>query len=57
MLGLYGCALLKEMGFKTVYCSGYFETTRNELVKKFGAIPIQNGSFLNLNISKFNQFI
>ena len=48
MLGLYGCALLKEMGFKTVYCSGHHQSTRAELVKKFGAIPIQNGILIIL---------
>lgn len=34
MLGLYGCFLLKEIGFKEIYCSGN-HPTRGELVEKF----------------------
>ena len=43
MLGLYGCALLKEMGFKEIYCSGHHESNRDDLIRKFGAIPLRDG--------------
>ncbi|CAF0709770.1 unnamed protein product [Brachionus calyciflorus] len=39
MLGLYGCALLKELGFEKVYCSGN-KKIRDDLVMGFGGIPI-----------------
>jgi len=43
LLGLYGCALLKEQGYSEVYCSEV-NTKRLSLVEKFGAIPIGPGS-------------
>jgi threonine dehydrogenase-like Zn-dependent dehydrogenase len=43
MLGLYGIALLKHLGFKQVYCTGHQEARRG-LIKSFGAIPIINGN-------------
>jgi hypothetical protein len=43
MLGLYGCALFKELGFEEVYCSGHQESNRAALIKKFGAIPLIDG--------------
>jgi hypothetical protein len=42
MLGLYGCALLKTMGFGDVYVIGH-QTNRRDLIKKFGAIPVTSG--------------
>lgn len=45
MLGLYGCALLKELGFEKVYCSGN-QKARSDLITKFGAIPLDNGKSL-----------
>ena len=50
-LGVYGCSLLKEMGFELVYCSGHHQSTRSEIIKKFGALPIQDGK----NIFKSNH--
>jgi hypothetical protein len=44
MLGLYGCALFKELGFKEVYCSGRNLEQRANLIERFGAIPIENGN-------------
>lgn len=41
MLGLYGCALLKSMGYGEIYCTGH-QNNRRELIKKFGAIPVTN---------------
>jgi hypothetical protein len=46
MLGLYGCALFKELGFKEVYCSGHHEIDRSEMIKKFHAIPLNNGKWI-----------
>lgn len=43
MLGLYGCALFRELGFNQIYCSGHHDTDRSRLIEKFGAIPIKNG--------------
>ena len=42
MLGLYGIALLKQLGISQVYCCGHQEA-RREIIKSFGAIPIING--------------
>lgn len=42
MLGLYGCALFKELGFTHVYCSGQ-RKNRSDLIEKFGAIPLFSG--------------
>ena len=51
MLGLYGCVLLKELGFKHVYCSGN-HPGRDKLVSRLGAIPLSigtiEGNFANL---------
>ena len=49
MLGLYGCALLKTMGFGEIYVTGN-QTNRVELIKKFGAIPVTSGIFKFQNI-------
>ena len=43
MLGLYGCVLLKELGFKHVYCSGN-HPGRDKLVSRLGAIPLSIGT-------------
>ena len=43
MLGLYGCVLLKEFGFKHVYCSGN-HPGRDKLIERLGAIPINIGN-------------
>ena len=48
MLGLYGCALLKEFGFKHVYCSGN-HPGRDKFIAKLGAIPISIGKTPYLN--------
>ncbi len=42
MLGLYGCALLRELGFSKVYCSGV-RSHRSALISQFGAIPVYDG--------------
>jgi threonine dehydrogenase-like Zn-dependent dehydrogenase len=42
MLGLYTIAVLRELGYETIYCSGN-RIRRAEFVKRFGAIPIYNG--------------
>ena len=42
MLGLYGCAILKELGFEEVYCTGHQENRRS-LIERFGAIPVTPG--------------
>lgn len=42
LLGLYGCALLKEQGYQSVYCSE-LNTARLSLVEKFGGIPVGPG--------------
>lgn len=42
MLGLYGCALLNELGFNKVYCSGN-KKVRDDLIRSFGGIPIFEG--------------
>lgn len=47
MLGLYGCALLKELNIRRIYCSGN-KTIRSDLIKGFGAIPISDG--MNIKI-------
>lgn len=39
LLGIYGCALLKEMGVSQIYCLEVNES-RFELIQKFGALPI-----------------
>ena len=44
MLGLYGIALLKELGINQVYCSGR-QTLREPLIQEFGAIPMINREF------------
>ena len=44
MLGLYGCALLKEAGFSEIYCLGH-QTNRHDLIKRFCAIPVNNGIY------------
>ena len=49
MLGLYGCALLKELGFNKIFCTGH-QKNRHEIIKKFGAIPISNGFLFLLNL-------
>jgi threonine dehydrogenase-like Zn-dependent dehydrogenase len=43
MLGLYACALLKETGYHTVYCSDMNED-RLKLSSLFGAMPVRTGS-------------
>ena len=47
MLGLYGCALFKELGINRVYCAGN-KRARHDLIKNFGAIPIKDRKFLNI---------
>ena len=42
LLGLYGCALLKEQGFAEVFCSEV-NTKRLSMVEKFGGIPVGPG--------------
>ena len=39
LLGIYGCCLLKEAGYETVYCTD-FSDTRLELVPLFGGTPV-----------------
>lgn len=41
MLGLYACAMLKELGIERIYCAGN-KRARDELIKHFGAIPIKD---------------
>jgi len=50
MLGLYGCALLKEGGFSEIYCLGH-QTNRHDLIKRFGAIPVNNDELDELNLT------
>jgi threonine dehydrogenase-like Zn-dependent dehydrogenase len=50
MLGLYGCALLKELGFSTVYCSG-LKSNRSVLIEEFGAYPLDHGNHI------LNQYV
>lgn len=38
-MGLYGCALLNEAGFRKVYCHD-ISRERLRLVPKFGGIPV-----------------
>lgn len=38
-MGLYGCALLHEAGFKKVFCHD-ISCERLRLVPKFGGIPV-----------------
>lgn len=45
MLGLYGCALLKELGFSEIYCLTK-QPKRHDLIERFGAIPVYNGTYL-----------
>ena len=51
LLGIYGCALLKEMGVQQIYCLEIDEN-RFKLIEKFGGIPVNAQ-----NIEKANQFI
>ena len=55
MLGLYGIALLKELGINQVYCSGR-QALREPLIQEFGAIPMINREFELSNFGGFNQF-
>lgn len=43
MLGLYACAVLREYGFDTVYCSG-MRSNRSKFIDRFGGIPLYNGN-------------
>jgi hypothetical protein len=56
MLGMYGIALLKEIGFKEVYCS-YKQNSREDLIKEFGAIPIFDGIRLLIYIAYVETFL
>jgi len=42
LLGIYGCALLREAGFNKVFCSDV-NPERLAMVQKFGGIPLEAG--------------
>jgi putative phosphonate catabolism associated alcohol dehydrogenase len=42
LLGIYGCALLKEMGVEEIYCLEV-NLDRFKTIEKFGAIPVDAG--------------
>ena len=46
LMGLYGCALLNEAGFRKVYCHD-ISRERLRLVPKFGGVPVyvENSKF------------
>ena len=46
LLGIYGCAILKEAGYGKVYVSDIIEA-RLEQAAKFGAIPINGGNLFS----------
>jgi D-arabinose 1-dehydrogenase-like Zn-dependent alcohol dehydrogenase len=45
LLGLYSCAILKDIGFTHIYCSGH-HSSRSSLVESFGGIPVYGGKLL-----------
>ncbi|MCM4170689.1 hypothetical protein DHD32_04315 [Arenibacter sp. TNZ] len=45
LLGVYACALLKEMGVSQIYCLEV-NLGRFEIIRKFGAIPVDAGDTL-----------
>lgn len=58
LLGLYSCALLKDIGFSHIYCSGQ-RSNISKLIMEFGGIPLFHGNlnFLLIYIAfKFIRF-
>ncbi len=52
LLGLYSCAILKDIGFTHIYCSGQ-RPNRSPLIEDFGAIPIYSDEPIT---NKLNQY-
>jgi threonine dehydrogenase-like Zn-dependent dehydrogenase len=53
LLGLYSCAMFKDLGFTHIYCSGQ-RSNRSPLIEEFGAIPINSGMKLCTNNNFFS---
>jgi threonine dehydrogenase-like Zn-dependent dehydrogenase len=56
MLGLFGCALLNDLGFEKIYCTGH-RTNRSSLVNKFGGIPLTSNDIPQDELNKIDCVI